>query len=69
MNLLHSVCFGLSIEADSSNVSKNNIYVVSIESIPSTSSGNPHVASQQMDTYFSLETPKLWLYKLTKVSC
>ena len=61
--------FGLSIEADPSKVSKNNIYVVCIESIPSTSSGNPHVASQQLDTYFSLETPKLRLYQFTKVAC
>ena len=41
--------FGLSIEIDLSKVGKKNIHFVCIGSIPSTSSGNPHTASQHLD--------------------
>ena len=34
--------------------------------IPSTSSGNPHIARQHLDKYFNLEPQNLFLYQLTK---
>ena len=46
--------FGLSIEADPSNVGKKNAHFFRIGYIPSTSSGNPHIARQQMDKQFNL---------------
>ena len=42
-----------------------NVHFVHIESIPSTSYGNPHIARQQLDKQFNLEPPKLRLYQLT----
>ena len=51
--------FGLSIEADPSRVVKNKRTFFRIGYIPSISSGNPHIASQQLDKQFNLEPPKL----------
>ena len=58
--------FGLFIEANPSKVGKKNVCFIRIWSIPSTSSGNPHIESQQLDKQFNLEPPKLQLYQLTK---
>ena len=54
--------FGLSTEADPYRVCKKNVHFFRIGYIPSTSSGNPHIARQHMDIQFNLEPPKLWLY-------
>ena len=58
--------FGLIIEADSSKVCRKNVHFFHIGSIPSTSSGNPFVASHHLDQQFNLEPTKLRLYQITQ---
>ena len=41
-------------------------YIFRIGYIPSPSSGNPHIARNQLGKEFNLEPPKLRLYQLTK---
>ena len=53
--------FGISIEADPSNVGKKYVKFVRIGSITSTLYGNPHISRQYLDKKFNLEPPKLRL--------
>ena len=58
--------FGLSIEADPYKVGKKNINCFRIGSIPSTSSGNPHISMQKLDKQLNLEQQTLQLHQLIK---
>ena len=46
--------FSISIVADPSRMSKNNMHFVHFGYIPSTSYGNPYIARQNMDKEFNL---------------
>ena len=58
--------FNLSIETKLSKVRNLNVHFFRIGSILSASSGNYHIARQQMNKKINLELPKLQLYQLTK---